>query len=221
MAGLLNGKQSMCRVVLRTLVVTLLAYFCVGLGTTTAADRKADAVKDFPKYSVFSKGIEKYFGQKRGYRDGDIISQSEVREVFRKLKSMGWVVTDQKEILAQVLPDNDYMVRQLRTKKGRVFMADLSKTPAAYDRLERFLRLPLSKREFRGLLNGPDGYKMFSYMVTSRGGKALGRQLSNIKQGRNFNKPTGHIYTVDQLVKRLSESYANYVLGLKTAATKK
>ena len=67
---------------------------------------------------------------------------------------MGWLVTDQKEILAQILPDNDYMVTQLRTKKGRVFMADLSKTPDAYDRLERFLRLPLSKRNFAACLTG-------------------------------------------------------------------
>jgi len=220
MAGLLNGKQLLRRGVLRASAALLLTYFCIGFGATVAASPKADviAAKDFPKFSVFSKAVEKYFNQKRGYRAGDIISQSEVREVCRKLKSMGWVVSDEKQILAQVLPDNDYMVRQLRTKKGRVFMADLSKTPAAYDRLERFLRLPLSKREFRGLLDGPDGYKMFSYMVTSRGGKALGRQLSNIKQGRNFNKPTGHIYTTDQLVKRLSKSHATFMAELKQAA---
>ncbi len=75
---------------------------------------------------------------------------------------------EQDELLGLVLPDSDYMVVQLRTKKGRVFMHQLSKTPEAYDRLERFLKLPKSKRYFQGLLDGPDGYKMFQYMGTAK-----------------------------------------------------
>ncbi len=215
-AGYLKTNQSAktARIHLATAVLCF-SLFAVSVKTAWSAPK--DDAKDFPKFNAFSAVVEDYFAGKKAYRPGDIISQGEVRDVFKKLKSMGWDVADQEEIRDLVLPDSSYMVVQLRTKRGRPFMSGLAKTPAAYDRLERFLRLPLSKREFQGLLDGPDGYKMFEYMVTAPGGIVLGQQLSNIKEGRDFNKPTGHIYTVEQLVKRLSESHATYVAALKAA----
>ena len=62
---------------------------------------------------------------------------------------------------------------------------------------------------------------MFAYMVTAPGGQVLGQQLSNTKEGRDFNKPTGHIYTAEQLLKRLSESHATFLAGLKQAEAEK
>ena len=61
----------------------------------------------------------------------------------------------------------------------------------------------------------PDGYKLFEYMTTSKGGKALGEQLSNSRRGRNFNKPTGRIYTAKGLIERLKLSHAGHVSKLK------
>lgn len=212
MAGKSQTRRQHGRLMVPTLV--LAGLVCAWASPAMAGKNKAKA---FPKFPVFAGAIEEHFDKQRDYRPGDIISQGDVKEVFRMLRGMDWVVADEDKVVADVLPDNDYMVRELRTKRGRVFMADLSKTPAAYDRLERFLRLPMSKRFFQGLLKGPDGYKMFEYMVTAKGGKVLGEQLSNAPDGHDFNKPTGHIYTVDQLLVRLEKSYTAHLAALKKA----
>jgi len=171
----------------------------------------------FPDFSAFAGSVEKYFTRQRSYRPGDIISKSDAKGVFRMLSQQGWEVADRDDIMDLVLDDGNYMVVKLRTKPGRVFMKDLSRTPEAYDRLDRFLRLPNSRKFFNGLLKGPDGYKMFEYMVTAKGGIVLGQQLSRTKEGREFNKPTGRIYTVKELIQRLGESHADQVAAFKEA----
>ncbi len=205
-----------CRVrfVKRTLLAAVVISVSVG-SLAAAPNDKPQQDDSFPPFSVFSAAVQQYFDKQPKYRDGDIISQSDAKAVFRILKQGGWDVTNRAEILKEVLPDSDYMVVQLRTKAGRKFMHQLSRTPEAYDRLERFLKLPKSRRFFRGLLKGPDGYKLFEYMVTAKGGKVLGQQLSHTKAGRDFNKPTGHIYTAKQFTERLSESHADYLAGLQ------
>jgi len=44
-------------------------------------------------------------------------------------------------------------------------------------------------------------------MTTTSGGKELGKLLSNNPRTRNFNKPTGRIYTAAMLIARLEESH--------------
>jgi len=46
----------------------------------------------------------------------------------------------------------------------------------------------------------------------------LGKQLSNAPNGRNFNAPTGRIYTVAMLLARLQQSHA---AAMKAAAGNK
>ena len=195
------------------ILTALLLFAGTPLGAAPPEQKKAET--PFPDFSEFSPSIEAHFSGLKKHRSGDILSQSDVKPVFRILKKMGWEVADRKKILKAVPADSEYLVKQLRTKKGRVFMRDLSKSPQTYDRLDRFLKLPNSKKFFQGLLDGPDGYKMFQYMTTSKGGEGLGRQLSNAKKGRNFNKPTGRIYTMKDILKRLKESHALHLKKLK------
>ena len=48
---------------------------------------------------------------------------------------------------------------------------------------------------------------MLQYMTETRGGENMGKQLSKAPKGKNFNKPTGRIYTVDMLLDVLKNLY--------------
>ena len=49
---------------------------------------------------------------------------------------------------------------------------------------------------------------MIEAMTTTKRGYKLGQRLSNAPKGKNFNKPTGRIYTESALTTRLKESFA-------------
>jgi hypothetical protein len=80
--------------------------------------------------------------------------------------------------------------------------------PNGYDRIDRLSRLPLGQQTVRDLIRGPGGEKMVAYMTTASGGKELGKMLSNDPQGKQFNAPTGRIYTVAMLLDRMKQSQA-------------
>ncbi len=86
-------------------------------------------------------------------------------------------------------------------------MRQSCKYPDAYDRLDRLSRMPMGHQNVDALIAGPDGYKMIQYMTSTSGGRNLGQMLSQDPRGANFNSPTGRIYTADQFLQRLTESY--------------
>lgn len=171
---------------------------------------------DRPKFETVEKTVKKTLAERRGYRPGDILSHSDVKKALEAVEKAGWKPSDRAEILGDVLGDNDYLVRQLRTRRGVPFMRKLSGTPSTYDRLDRLRRLRFGKRRIRELINNPGGHTLILYMATTRGGRNLGRYLSATKGGKNFNRQTGRIYTEEDLLKRLKQSYDG-----KTAPRKK
>ena len=111
----------------------------------------------------------------------------------------------------EALPDyqpGGLIVRSEVQQAGRKFMSQIARYPDAYDRLDRFSRLPRGQRMVGDLIRGPGGYKMIEYMTETPGGEFLGKQLSKAPDGRDFNAPTGRIYTVKMLQSRLKQSYA-------------
>lgn len=142
------------------------------------------------------------------YRPGDIIAQSEVEPLFAQLKRMGWAVPERKRLLHKVPGDRDFLIRKLRTPRGRKFMRRIADYPGAYDRLDRLSWLPQGKQTVHDLIHKTGGHEMIEYLTTSAGGAALGKMLSRAPKGAHFNEPSGRIYTVEELLARLKRRYA-------------
>ena len=87
----------------------------------------------------------------------------DVAPLFKKLDKLGWKVADEKQIIGRVLSDNHSLVKQLRPLKGKKFMGQVSKSPAAYDRLDRLSKMPYGKRRVRELIDTPGGHKLIEY----------------------------------------------------------
>lgn len=88
-------------------------------------------------------------------------------------------------------------------------MRTVSGLPLAYDRLDRLARLPLGKQTIHDMIHKAGGAELVKYLTTAKGGKELGKMLARAPKpkGHDFNKPTGRIYTVDQLLDRLETNY--------------
>jgi hypothetical protein len=184
-------------------IAALLSFFLACLASVApAADRAA-----LPQFETAAKLVGMYFERQPGYQKGDIITREQASEVFRYLKKLNWDVRDQRQILEQVYSEKDFLPKTLRAKSGAGFMRQVAKLPQGYDRVDRLSQLPRGKQTVVDLTKEKDGYKMIEYMADSKGGKNMGKMLSNVPRGADFNQPTGKIYTADHLIKRLQESY--------------
>jgi len=182
----------------------------VGIPVTGASASAADAAKNdkLPEFEAVKQTVLRQLKSRKHYRPGDMLSRDDVKTALDAVQQLGWDVDDRTQILADVLPKKDFLVRQLRSRRGLPFMRRLSGTPGTYDRMDRLRRMPFGRRRIRELIHNPGGYTLILYMVTTSGGRQMGRFLSETPTGRNFNKPTGRIYTENDLLKRLKQSYA-------------
>jgi len=172
--------------------------------TSSAAKPKP---KPFPTFARFEKVILRYCQDLPDYQPGGIVVRSEVEPIFKQLKMMGWVVAERRSILNRVPADNDFLVRKLRTRKGKEFMGRIANCRQAYDRLDRLCWLPHGKQTVHDLIHGKDGYKLLEYLTNAPGGKELGKMLSKAPKGADFNKPTGKVYTIRMLLVELKKSH--------------
>lgn len=195
-------------VTLITLTVSLLA-----ITTLTGAAPPATKV-DF-------SGVEKIVEREcRALKIADryaLISQSEVQPILAILEKSLWKVPDAERIVADTLPASHMLVQKLRTPRARSFATAVARLPHGFDRLDHVSRLSDGSTIIDRLIDTPDGYKLIDYMATAPGGEELGGMLSAAPGGKNFNQPTGRIYTQKDLLERLEKSFT----GASSAAKSK
>jgi hypothetical protein len=167
-----------------------------------------DGAAAIPPATEVRQAVLRYFQGRPDYRPGDMITREATEPLLNRLREVGLPLSDAKQILADMPSTEGFLAKQLSTPNGRDFMRQISRYPDAYDRLDRLSRLPRGQKTVRELIRGPDGYKMIQYMTTAKGGRQLGKQLSNSPGAGDFNAPTGRIYTVEDLLRRLEKSRA-------------
>ena len=183
------------------LLLGLTAVLCAGFCEAATKGKR------MPKFAKIEEAVLRHFQGLPDYQPGGVISQSEVTPIFGQLKRMGWLVADREAIVKQVLADNSFLIRQLRSPAGKKLDRQIARYEHAYDRLDHLARLPLGRQTVHDLIRAADGYKLIQYMTTTSGGSELGKMLSKDPHGAHFNRPTGRIYTVKMLLDRLKQSY--------------
>ncbi|HEX3657018.1 MAG TPA: hypothetical protein VHV55_14480 [Pirellulales bacterium] len=186
---------------LRSLLGAILLLAAVLPSSTLAAVRQ---LADFAEVEAV---VTTHLNHRPGYQPGDLISQADWDAILASLSQAGWTPRDAAQTRKSLLPAKDFLVLEARSKEGRKFMRQVARYPGGYDRLDRLARMPYGVNTVRRLIQGPDGYKMLEYMTTTSGGAELGRQLSQDPEGKNFNRPTGRIYTAAELLDRLEASH--------------
>jgi hypothetical protein len=160
-----------------------------------------------PSFEAVTKEVKHLLALDPGYQAGDLLTVPKVERVLAKLEKIHWKVADGNEILKLVLSESDWMAARFSTPDGKQFMRQIAGMPGGYDRVDRLRRMPRGKSNINDFIENPEGFKMIEYMTTTKGGQNLGEQLSEAEDGADFNKPTGRIYTEQDLLKRLKQSY--------------
>ena len=202
---------NMCSLGMLTLVVG--AEWLAGVEVVAAPPQRASrSHRAAPSGSAItprrlSAMVDRHFRKRRDYRDGDLICRRDVVEVLALLKKAGWEPVKAKEIEESALPANDFLVELFSKPAGRQFMRKVKTYKLIYDRLDRIARVPGGRRMLADLVRLPDGERYAAWRP-QRGAPDLLDLLPKRGNGRkrhikDYERPTGRIYTAEQLKDRL------------------
>ena len=164
-----------------------------------------------PSPAVVRRMVADYFSNKADYERGDLITRRDVQAILKQLRQRGIVPKDAKEILEAALPESHFLVELSRSTRGRRFLRKTKNEELIYDRLDRIAGVPNGQRMLRDLVKLPDAHR-YAPMRPARGTPSMldllpKRGSSRTRTIRDYSKPTGRIYTEDDLVKRLGDSF--------------
>jgi hypothetical protein len=161
-----------------------------------------------PDDRAVAKVVEEFFASQSGYQKDDLITRSQIEKVVAKLVSDGVKISDPGSIAKRGLGDDSFLVREFSTPNGKRFMRKIAPRSGAYSHLDRLSTIPRGESTIRDLMRTKDGDKMIEYLATTKGGRNMGGMMAQARGGVDLNKPTGRIYTADDLVTALKDAMA-------------
>jgi hypothetical protein len=209
--GRLSNQRGFVRPFLT--VLTLLAAFLPGSLPAASGSKPAlshtSKPKPMPTFEAVKGVVTGQLKKNRYYKSGDVLSRKDVDPMFGKLASLGWKVDDRKAILDQLLPDDYYLIRALRSPDNGLFMRQVGQDPDGYgyDRLDRISRMGDGQILIDRIMQEPGGWQFIDIMSETKEAPGMAQAFSMGPGGKDFTKPTGRIYTEQQLVARLKQSY--------------
>ncbi|MEX0642207.1 MAG: hypothetical protein WD468_05875 [Pirellulales bacterium] len=176
------------------------------VGPLAAAQSNQPAQR--PTFDVVANSLAEYFASLKDYKPGDLINQSRVTEALAHVtEATEWDVPNREAIVKRALAENSFLVTQLATPSGRPFMRNVAKYPGSYSRVDRLSTIAGGQQFIQDLIAKKGGSDMIEYLATTRGGRELGAMMAGVQQGVDLNKPTGRIYTADDLLVALRQAY--------------
>jgi hypothetical protein len=155
-----------------------------------------------------AKVVDQFFALQPGYQEGDLVTRTQIEKVVARLASAGVKISDPANIVKLGLADDSFLVRELSTPNGKRFMRKIAPLAGGYSHLDRLSTIPRGQSLIRDLVRQKDGDKMIEYLTTTKGGKNMGDMMTQVRGGVDLNKPTGRIYTADDLVAALISALA-------------
>lgn len=161
--------------------------------------------------SVVQNVIDSHLAEEKGRKPTDLITQSHATAIFKKLEAINWKVSEQQAILANMLPDSHLLPHLFRSETGRKFMQKVGSEDTIYDRLDRISQQNGGKELLQAIIKLPDADK-YAKKKPAQGVPNLVDFLPKDASGqtrkiKNYDYPTGRIYTRDQLARRLEQSH--------------
>ncbi|MHB8970026.1 MAG: hypothetical protein ACYC3X_10145 [Pirellulaceae bacterium] len=194
------------------LLATCLAGLTLSVGSATAQDSAGTPATARLSPQQVQQVVVAHFSDQAKYRPRDLISQSDVADVLKKLAQAGWKPVDQEQILADTLPNDNFLVRLMRTDRGRRFMGKVSDFDLIYDRMDRVSQVSSGPRNLEAIVRLPDGERYAKPKRQLIKGvpdflDLLAKNASGkVRTIKDYDKPTGRIYTEEELLKRLHRS---------------
>jgi hypothetical protein len=172
-----------------------------------AAAASAAQQPAMPEFAVVTTAVEGFIATLEDYQAGDLVTQSQIAQALDKVRDAGWNVPEPDRIVQLALADDSFLARELSTPAGWKFMRRIARHQGAYARLDRLCSISRGETIVHDLVRQRDGHKLIEYLATTKGGRNLGGMLAGARHGQDLNKPTGRIYTADDLIAELERVY--------------
>jgi hypothetical protein len=143
------------------------------------------------------------FARESGYQPGDFITRKQVERALDQVEKRAPGALkreDRDRLVKSTIDDRSFLAEQLRSPQSKPFMRKVAALPGGFDLLDRMGQMSQGRSTVSRLAAGPDGYKLLEYMLKSKGGSELERMLAKDPGNAEFGKPTGKIYTAEQLI---------------------
>lgn len=180
--------------------------------TPPTAPAKPDSVATTPQsppdFRTVAKAVENYFASQHDFQKNDLIHRGQVEQALVAVREVGWDVPEPEAILKRTLSDDSFLVDQLSSQSGHAFMRKIAKFSGTYSRLDRLSSISGGKAAVKKLVRQKGGDAFVQYLATTKRGQTLGGMLSSAQQGVDLNKPTGRIYTLEDLLAELKNVYS-------------
>ena len=120
-----------------------------------------------------------------------------------------------------MLDGNDFLVRQLKSPKGRQLYNRVAGLPGALDRLDRMRQMPNGKKTLDVFVQKtPGNADVTKTILTTKRGQRFARDIAKYSDGKDFNKPTHRIYRVNELLTALKEAYVEQLAQTQQDSSK-
>jgi hypothetical protein len=186
----------------------VLAALMILFGATQGAAGAGGAA---PKAAAFERvrtAVADAFAREKGYEPGDFVTRKQVERVLDRLDKThpgSLKREDRDRLVKSTVDDRSFLAEQLGTAQAKPFMREVAKLPGGFDLLDRMSQMSHGRSTVTRLVRGPDGYKLLKYMTEEKGGAELEKMLAKDPGNADFGKPTGKIYTAEQLLMALQK----------------
>jgi hypothetical protein len=173
-----------------------------------ASEKAAAATSKAAQREAVRVAVAQSFAKQPGYEPGDLVTRRQVEAALdhvEKTTKYAPARDAREKLVKSTIDDRSFLAEQLRSPQGKSFMRRVAMIPGGFDLVDRMGQMKQGHSTVSRLVRGPDGYKLVEYMLKSKGGGELERMLAKDPGNADFGKPTGKIYTAEQLVAALEK----------------
>ncbi len=190
-------------------VLVLFAAWTASNGGTSLA-QPPSAVRP-PAWSRVKECVETHLVSLGLVEGNALVTRGDIMPVLKQLELQGWHGLTGSELVERLMDDGEFLARELRSSPGRAFLKRLGDDRLIYDRLDRVARMPGGQALIHDLIRLPDGHR-YAKRNPPRGVPSLTELLPKGASGKtprvpDLDKPTGRIYTVEQLWQSLETAH--------------
>lgn len=168
-----------------------------------------------PDWKTVAATAKQHFQSLPNYQPGDVLSLGQIKPLLAKFAKAGWKLSDQDAFLGQICADDDFVLRQLRSKSGQKFMRNMRGSAEQYDYLRRLAATKGGDRAVADIMKLNNANDVLAALTSSKAGKDISRRMAEQPKTKDYNTPTGFLYTETQILARLKESFDRDVRSAK------
>ncbi|PQO40199.1 hypothetical protein C5Y97_06240 [Blastopirellula marina] len=169
------------------------------------------ASQEKPSFDQIEQMARRHFLAIRGYHADQLLVQSEIREFLPQLRQLGWWSFPWRRVPRYSLADDQFIVSLVYVRHPPVELpTPLAAPERIYNRMEKLSYSPFGRILLLELSQREDFYTAIMQEPAALCGQSkILAELDVVEEIErlDIDEPTGHIYTLDQLVESLRHEY--------------